>query len=418
MKSTWLMWIVGLLGGAATASEPRMLTLLFALPMSGSNPDLHPLSQAIDPGDIQFKLRKAAAVGEDYAVEAVYRPRREWDMKKTRNLGLLGGWIGGNSGGLIRTQRETFHSFRQPFTATNSEMNFSVALRDPDADFKSYQLESVRIVGRLTGTLRFERWFPERPFLDHGFGLHCAEDRLHGSLRPSGLAAAPLQGSLPLWPTLRHVDLDFAPVHLPGLHLFEASAKHHWDGWRQTSPQSWPGGQTIVLRHTNAPTVWRANEYHPFPAGGDAPHKPPQPPAGTLPGVHVEVFWPEGTQLDFPETRFDNDVEMVSVPVSKLPSHAAELLADSVRLRPGLEQGSLSAKEWEELEESLPETERPLTMEMATSKDDLSILRITRKPGFTEPWLCLFLTPYDNDRRYRITSLLLSPRGWTGPLPE
>jgi hypothetical protein len=54
-------------------------------------------------------------------------------MKKTRNLGLLGGWIGDNSGELIRTQRQTFHSFRQQFTATNSEMNFTVPLRDPDA---------------------------------------------------------------------------------------------------------------------------------------------------------------------------------------------------------------------------------------------------------------------------------------------
>lgn len=402
--------------------QPRLLRiflpLLLTLRMSGSNPDLHPLSQAIDPGDIQFKLRSAAAAGEDYAVEAVYRPRREWDVKKSRNLGLLGGWIGGNSGELIRTQRETFHSLRQQFTATNSEMDFTVPLRDPDADFKSYQLESVRIVGRLTGTFRFERWFPDHPTLDSGFGLHCAKDRLHGNLRPSGLASAPLQGSLPLWPTLRQVELDFAPVHVPGLHLFEASAKQHWDGWRKTSPQSWPGGQTIVLRHTNTPTVWRANEYHPFPAGGDAPHTRPQPPAGILPGVHVEVFWPEGDVLDFPETRFDSDVEMVSVPVSKLPSRAAELLADAVRLRPGLEHGSLSAKEWEELEVSLPETDRPLTLEMASPKDDQSILRITREPGFTEPWLCLFVTPYDGERRILVTTLLISPHRWPGPLPQ
>jgi hypothetical protein len=142
------------------------------------------------------------------------------------------------------------------------------------------------------------------------------------------------------------------------------------------------------------------------------------PPTGILPGIHLEVFWPEGDVLDFSETRFDGDVEMVSVPLSKLPPRAAALLADSVRLRPGLEHTSLSAKEWEELEESLPETDRPLTVEMAPTKDDSTILRITRKPGFTEPWLCLFLTPYDNGRRYLVTSLLLSPQPWTGKVPQ
>ena len=402
----------------ATGHVRILLTLLFALRMSGSNPSLHPLSQAIGPGDVHFTIRAAAVVGEDYAVEAVYSPRREWDVKKTRHLGLLSGWIGGTSSDLIKTQREEFHIFRQQLTATNKDMTFVVPLRDPDTAYKAYQLDDVRIVGRITGTLKFDRWFPETPTLDPGYGLRCEATALRGEVRTSGLAAHPLRGSLPLWPTLREVDLTFRSVHVPLLWLFESSRKHYWDGWRKTSPESWPGGQTIVLRHTNAPTVWRESGYHPYPAGRETPPPRPVPPTGILPGVHLEIFWPEGDVLDFPETRFDSDVAMVSVPVSKLPPRAAELLADSVRLRPGLEHGSLSAKEWEELEESLPDIERPLTLEMAANKDDNSILRITRKPGFTEPWLCLFVTPYDNERRVLVTSLLLSPQRWTSALPQ
>jgi len=175
-----------------------LLTLFFALRMSGSNPSLHPLSQAIGPGDIRFTIRAAAAVGEDFAIEAVYSPRREWDVKKTRHLGFLSGWIGGTSSDLIKTQREEFHSFRQQFTATSKDLTFTVPLRDPDPEYKAYQLDDVRIVGRITGTLSFARWFPEAPVLDPGYSLRCDPAALRGDVRPSGLGAHPLRGSLPL----------------------------------------------------------------------------------------------------------------------------------------------------------------------------------------------------------------------------
>lgn len=232
------------------------------------------------------------------------------------------------------------------------------------------------------------------------------------------MGADPLRGSLPLWPTLRLVDVDFRPVKVPALRLFEAEQKHHWDGWRQTPPESWPGGRTIVLRHTNEPTVWREHVYHPFPSGQEVGPVSPKPPRGVLPGVHLEVFWPGGKSLDFPETRLDGDVEMVSAPLGKLPARAATLLAASVRLRPGQEPCSLSAREWEELEESLPEIDRPLTIGIEPTPDNGSRLRITRQAGFTEPWLCLFLTPYDGGRRLILTSILLTPAPWNGPLPE
>lgn len=271
-----------------------------------------------------------------------------------RPVGQLDGRAGSRE--LVKTQREEFHHFRQQFTATrNADMTFTAPLRDPAGGYKAYQLAGVKVVGRITGTIEFERWFQERPTLDAGFGLKCEATALQGVVRPSGLGAAPLRGSLPLWPTLQQVDVEFLPVNVPTLRVFEALQKHHWDGWRQTIPQSWPGGKSTVVRHTNAPTVWREHEYDPFPAGTEPPVARPIPPAGIQPGVQLEVFWPQRNTLDFPETRFDGDVEMVSVPVSKLPARAAERLAESVRGGPAREPGSLSAQEWKELEESLPE---------------------------------------------------------------
>jgi hypothetical protein len=386
--------------------------------MSAADPNLHPLGQAISPGEIQFTLRGAASAGDSCSVECVYRPYRERDVKKTRHLNLLRGWIGSGSRELIRVQREDFHSVRRQFTATGSDLTFTASLRDPDDEHAAYQLDSVRVVSRLTGTLEFERWFATTPELEGGFGLKCSETSLLGTLRPSGLGAQPLRGSPPLWPTLRTVDLEFRPVDVPVVRLFESMSKHHWDGWRQTTPESWPGGRTIVLRHIGAPTVWREHEYHAFPPARERVAVVPKPPPGVLPGIHVEVFWPEGESLHFPETLFEHDVKVVAVPVSKLPPRMAELLAQSVRLRPGCESSSLSAKEWEELDASVPEVELPLTLEMVPSAEERSALKIVRLPGFKEPWVCSFGAPYDSDRRVVVTSLLVKPERWAGALPE
>jgi hypothetical protein len=151
------------------------------------------------------------------------------------------------------------------------------------------------------------------------------------------------------------------------------------------------------------------------PPGLDAGIHPPQ---GAPIGVQLEVYWPSGESLEFPGARLDGDVEWVSVPLGKLPPRAAELLVQSVCLRPGQEPGSWSAQEWEVFEDSLPEIEPPVTVEMAPGDGDQTVLRITRKPGYGEPWVCPFLSPYGEDRRYRVIALLVRPEAWTGPLPE
>jgi hypothetical protein len=78
----------------------------------------------------------------------------------------------------------------------------------------------------------------------------------------------------------------------------------------------------------------------------------------------------------------------------------------------------LSAKEWEELDASVPEVELPLTLEMVPSAEERTSLKIVRLPGFNEPWVCSFGAPYDSDRRVVVTSLLVKPERWAGALPE
>ncbi|MBL9172876.1 MAG: hypothetical protein JNL10_05020 [Verrucomicrobiales bacterium] len=388
------------------------------LPVLASESTLHPLPDAIEPGEIHVTLRGAAIAGEDYAVILEYRPWRERDVRKTRHLRLFGGWMGGASGKWIRTQREEFHLRRQRITAADTQMDFVVPLRDPDPGYASYQLSDIAVVGSVTGTLRFGRWFAGVPALESGFGISGRGEVLCGIVRPSGLGAFPLRGWLPLWPALRRVDLEVHPVAVPTVCVFEASQKHHWDGWRQGTPDFWPGGQTVALRHIAGSTFWREHTYPMVAPASEAPSTRPGSPAGVLSGVQLEIFWPEGGILDFPETRLDGEVEMVSAPVSSLPPRAAASLAESVRLRPGQEPGSLASGEWEALVDSLPDIERPLGFERVQVRGGEPQLRISRKTGFNEPWICILGSAYDDNQRYRVISLVVSPERWRGPVPE
>lgn len=410
--------LVGVLRSCRLQRLAGFLFLSLGLPMSGADPSLHPLGERIAPGEIHFTLRNAAKRGEDFGVECVYRPFRERDVKKSRHLNLLRGWIGSGSKDLIRVQRTEFHSVRQSIKAADSNMVFTVSLRDPETGFEAYQLDAVRIVGGVTRALEFERWFPGTPGLNAGFGLRCDAASLRGTLRPSGLAASPLRGSAPLWPTLRTVDVVFAPVFVPAVQLWESTAKHHWDGWRQTTPLYWPGGRSIVLTHISGPNVWREHEYSPFGDAKDPARAQPNPPAGVMPGVQLEVFWAGEDALEFPEVRFETEVFALRIPLSKMPARMAELLALNVRQRPGLEQGTLSAEEWVELDALAPEPQGPITLEMVAAGDNKTLLKVNRRSGFTEPWLCIFGGAYDDGKRYRVAALLLRPERWTDPLPE
>lgn len=406
------------MGARVLPSRREFLVLFFAARMPASDSSLHPLGRPVEFGEIRFALRSAASAGETLGLECVYRPHRERDVKKTRHLNLLRGWIGGGSRDWIRVQHEEFHSVRRRIAATGSDVSFVVPLRDPEDGHDAYQLDAVRIVGGVMGNLSFERWFAAPPKLHPGFGLACTATELRGVLRPSGLGAQPLRGSPPLWAGLRTVDLEFVPMEVPAVRLFESSAKHHWDGWRQTTPHTWPGGRTIVVRHVGAPTVWREHEYFAFPPASESGVVEPVPPRGVLPGVHLEVFWPEGESLAFPETRFERDVTVVATPVSKLPARTRELLAESVRLRPGCEPSSMSADQWAELETSVAKIDPPVSVEMASAADGERTLRVGRGRGFAEPWLYAFGAAYETGRRFVVTCLVLSPERWTGSLPE
>lgn len=386
--------------------------------MPASDSSLHPHGKKITAGEIHFTLRDAACVGEDFAVECVYRPYRERDVIKHRSLQLLDSLFRSGSGNFINVQREEFHSVRQQIRATDTTAKFTVALRDPDAAHEAYQLASVRIVSSRAGTLEFERWFDAVPALDSGFGFTCTAEALRGAIRPSGLGALPLRGSLPLWPTLRTVDITFASVETPTVQLWDAMAKHHWDGWRQATPQAWPGGRSTVARHIGGPTVWRANDYHAYAPASEPPVARPVPPAGALPGVALEIYWPEGDTLEFPEVRFDQPADMIALPLARLTPRAGELLATSMTLRPGVEHGSLTAAEWDELADiATAPNDVAVTTKMKTTAEGKDVMVIHRGK-LREPWLCIFGVEYDEERRSVLTSLVLNPAPWSGPLPE
>lgn len=397
-----------------------LTTLLFFThsSMNASQSGLHPIDQPISAGTIEFTLRDAARAKDPLAIECVYQPHRERDVIKRRSWHLLGSAFRIGSG-LTSVQREEFHSVRQEIRPTNTIARFTVDLRDPDAGHPKYQLASVRIVGGRLGTLEFKRWFPVTPGLDPGFGLTCTTDRLGGTIRPSGLGAPPLAGALPLWPTLRTVDLTFTPIKAPVIQFWDASAKLHSKGWRQSIPQQWPGGSTVIARNIAAPTVWRVHEYLPYPTGDAPTLARPTPPPEALPGVALEIFWPDGNMLEFPEVRFEPAVDMVALPAARLSARARELLVSGTTLRPGLEHHTLSAAEWEELEAlAVDRDDVPIDLEMKVTAGGDDLMQMKRSDKLTEPWLILLATGYDNDKRYSMKAIVVDPKCWTGLLPE
>lgn len=415
---------LGLLSGIGMM--PRIFSTLIVLffnpleVMPASDSSLHPLNKPMPAGEVQFTLRDAGCPGQPVGIECVYQPCRERDVIKRRSWHLLGSPFRIGSG-LTSVQREEFHHARQEVRPADRSVQFRVALQDPDARYSRYQLASVRVVSGCVGTIEFKRWFPETPSLDPGFGLGCAKDTLRGMIHPSGLGPGPLAGYLPLWPTLRTVDLTYVPANMTVVQLWEASAKHHWDGWRQATPQQWPGGSTIVARHLTAPTVWRAHEYHPF-SRPDAPtNAKPVPPADALPGVVLEVFWPEGDRLEFPEVRFERPVDLLALPVARLTPRAREVLALGATLRPGLEHHSLGSAEWNELESVAADADKiPVVTEINPGADGRELMVIKRRVGLKEPWLFVFGAEYDHfqGRRHAVKALVINPVRWTGPQPE
>ncbi len=388
--------------------------------MPASDSSLHPIGKPLAAGEIQFTLRAAACPGEPVGIECVYQPCRERDVIKRRSWHLFSSPFRIGSG-LVTVQREEFHNVRQEVRPTDSSVRFRVALRAPDARYARYQLASVRVISSCVGTIEFKRWFAASPGpgLDPGFGLNCAVETLGGEIHPGGLGPGPLAGYLPLWPTLRIVDLIHVPKQRPEVRLWDASAKHHWDGWRQTSPHHWPGGSTMVARHLTAPTVWRAHEYHPFSRPEAPSEAKPVPPAGALSGVGLEVYWPEGEPLEFPEVRFDRAVDQLALPVARLTPRARQLLALSATLRPGVEQHSISTAEWNELEAlAVDVDESPIKATIKPGRKGGEVMMIHRRGALIEPWLILFGADYDQGRRRSVQALVLDPARWTGPLPE
>ncbi len=396
--------------------SPLLLLLFPALllaSMNASPSGLHPLSSPLPEARIEFTLRQLVTAGESVMVESRYSAHRERDVRKQRHFHLLGSVFRIGSNDLVTVQRDEFFVARQTVTATAAGIAFAVPLRAPDEEYRAYGLESVRV-----GRVEFGRWTSDTPILPHGFGLVAERDALTGRFRREGIGALPLSGKLPLWPSLRRVDVAIENVCRPAVELWDPMKKHHWDGWRQTTPQDWPGGRTILARHIAQPTVWRVHEYHAYPPGSAPPILRPEPPVGVLPGVEREAFWPEGSAIEFPEVLFAEPASVLSLPVARLTARARQILADAATLRPGLEHLSVSAAEWGELD-ALATGNPPagVEWEIKAAEGDRSIL-VGHRREFTEAWIHLFGIEYDDDRRYAVAALVLHPQRWTGELPK
>lgn len=383
------------------------------LPMIATASGLHPLRTVLPETEIRFMLRQVARDGELVAVECVYRPARERDVKKNGFLHLID-WPGrAGSRDLLSVHRDEAHIVSRTVRASADGVNLALPLRDPDPARRKYQLATVRI-----GPLEFERWFDTAPNLDRGYGLVCAGDALTGQIRRTGLDARPLDGVLPLWPTLRRVELTLVRVDVPVVQLWDSMSKHFWDGWRKAAPVDWPGGRTVVARHVDSPAVWRGHEYHGI-LPADAPTvEQPRPPEGVPAGVELEIFWPAGDVLTLPEAKFDRAPVVVPLRLSRLNPRARALLAHSVAARPGLELHTLSATEWAELDALAEDPESlPVDLAMEAGADGKDVFTLRRR-SLAEPWLFLFGVAYDADTRVKIGALVLRPERWPGPLPE
>lgn len=395
----------------------RLLPLLFVslllrTVMNAAHSDLHPLSALLPEAEVRLTLRGIAAEGEDVAVECRYTAQRERDVKKTRTMHLLPSiWrIGSND--LITTQRDDSLVARFTVKATAEGVTFAVPFHPPEGEHRTWGLHRIRV-----GRVEFERWSPAMPQLDPAFGLTCTPETLGGVVRLGGISAALLRGSLPLWPTLRRVDVEISADCRPEVTLWDPLQKHHWDGWRQTNPEPFPGGATFVARHVNGPTVFRAHDVPAISPGPGPDVRVPVPPAGAIPGIGLEVYWPTGDRLEFPEVRFEGGVSVLALPTAKLNARLRAILLDSVTRRPGWEMASVTSAEWREIDAAaVPADAAGVAWEVETRSENRSVLVAQRK-NLVEPWIFLFGSDYAEERRMAIAGVVVYPTKWTGPLP-
>lgn len=390
----------------------RRVAALFALAGSAVPASaLHPLPTALPQAEIRIHLSGVLPGGPAAVVETRYSPRREGDVKTERRFHLFDSPWRSGSRDTTSAAREDSHLVRQAVPVVGGVAVFSVPLHDPEAAYRGYQLATVSVAD-----VKLARWFAQAPQLDPAFGLECAADTLRGALRLGAFGAQPLNGALPLWPGLRQVVLQLAPLQMPELRLWDPLAKKHWDGWRTASPLAWPGGHTVLARHISSSAVWRGHAYFAIQPAEAPPIDRAQPPPDALPGVALEVFWPEGDTLEFPEAKFERPVTAVALRLASLSARAKSLLERSVQLRPGAEIGSLTAAEWDELKAlGAKAKDEPVTLQRnAQGKAQL----VLHRRMLDESWLYLFGTEYDAQHRRALTSLVLHPQRWTGAVPE
>lgn len=374
------------------------------------DPALHPLKRALPSAEIVFRLRMTAGAISPILVQCTYRARRERDIKSERHFHLFDGPWRIGSKDLVTVNREEFHHHRTEVEPADGEYRFSVPLRDPDPGWAKYQLDEVQF-----GDVSFCRWFETTPDLPAGYGLLVGPDALSGTVGLGGLGAEPLRGGLPLWPELRVVTLTLRGRSAPEIVVWDGLTRNRWDGWRQSVPEEWKGGDTVVARHISSPVVYVRHTYDAILPGWGS--RPAEGAAPEMPGVQLEVYWPDETVLYFPEVRLGGAVTVTGVPLSAWTSAQRELLREASLRRPGIEPWSLSSQQGEVLV-TVPEQPDEGAF-FAIEPDSAGAERlVARRGALLEDWIYLLTADVPGEERVVVYALLLHPGPWAGPLPE
>ncbi|MBK8230991.1 MAG: hypothetical protein IPK72_10485 [Candidatus Eisenbacteria bacterium] len=396
---SWLAGAMVLLGGSVTNSSAE-----------GRDPALHPLKQELPRAEIDFRLRTSGFESALTLVQCTYRARRDRDVKSERHLHLLDGPWRIGSKDLVTVSREEFHHHRLEVRLEEGEHRFSVPLRDPDPDWARYQLDEVSF-----GNVSFSRWFETAPELSAGYGLVVEPGALSGTVPLGGLGAEPLRGALPLWPELRTVTLTLREPTAPEITVWDGLTRHDWDGWRQSVPEQWKGGDTVVARHISSPVVYVRHTYDVVLPGWGA--KPPDGIAPAMPGVQLEVYWPDESVLYFPEVRLGGQVNVTGVPLARWTDAQRDLLREASLRRPGVEPWTLSTRQGEALL-AVPDLADEAAS-FAIEPDSTGAERLVVWRGaLTEDWIYLLTSGVPEEERIVVYGVLLHPEPWSGPLPE
>lgn len=136
-----------------------------------------------------------------------------------------------------------------------------------------------------------------------------------------------------------------------------------------------------------------------------------------MPGVQLEVYWPDESVLYFPEVRLGGQVNVTGVPLARWTDAQRDLLREASLRRPGVEPWTLSTRQGEALL-AVPDLADEAAS-FAIEPDSTGAERLVVWRGaLTEDWIYLLTSGVPEEERIVVYGVLLHPEPWSGPLPE